>query len=174
MFLLAVILGTVALIATGRGGELGDAEPDRPPYPRLPKDRLVEPVDVNRLRFPLAFRGYRMGEVDQVLDRLAGELAERDRQVDALGQELLGGVSLDDGASLGGGTPFDQAVGGPTDDEPAGTRSDEEAPHSGATSENAYPPDSGHQQEPNLEATAEETSWLHQYRSPDGRQDEPR
>ncbi|MQA06163.1 MAG: DivIVA domain-containing protein [Streptosporangiales bacterium] len=88
---MAVILGTLALVATGRGGELSREEPDRPPV-RLPEDRLVDAVDVNRLRLPLAFRGYRMDEVDRVLDRLAGEIAERDRQIDALGQELLSGA----------------------------------------------------------------------------------
>lgn len=89
VFLMAAILGAVAVIATGRGGELGRAEPDRPPV-RLPDDRMVEPVDLNRLRLPVAFRGYRMADVDRVLDRLAGELADRDRQIDALGQELMG------------------------------------------------------------------------------------
>jgi DivIVA domain-containing protein len=89
VFLMAAILGAVAVVATGRGGELGRAEPDRPPV-RLPDDRMVEPVDLNRLRLPIAFRGYRMADVDRVLDRLAGELADRDRQIDALGQELLG------------------------------------------------------------------------------------
>lgn len=90
VFLMAVILGVVALAATGRGGELSREEPDRPPV-RLPNDRPVDAVDVNRLRLPVAFRGYRMEDVDRVLDRLAGELAERDRQIDALGQELLTG-----------------------------------------------------------------------------------
>lgn len=89
VFLMAAILGAVAVVATGRGGELGHAEPDRPPV-RLPDDRMVQPVDLNRLRLPVAFRGYRMADVDRVLDRLAGELADRDRQIDALGQELLG------------------------------------------------------------------------------------
>ena len=99
VFLMAAILGAVALVATGRGGELSHEEPDRPPV-RLPDDRMVDAIDINRLRFPVAFRGYRMDEVDRVLDRLAGELAERDRQIDALGQELLGG-------GLGGGLDYE-------------------------------------------------------------------
>lgn len=95
VFLMAAILGAVALVATGRGGELSREEPDRPPV-RLPDDRMVDAIDINRLRFPVSFRGYRMEDVDRVLDRLAGELAERDRQIDALGQELLTGGGLDD------------------------------------------------------------------------------
>jgi DivIVA domain-containing protein len=30
--------------------------------------------DLRRIRFPLAFRGYRMAEVDALIDRLAEEL----------------------------------------------------------------------------------------------------
>jgi DivIVA domain-containing protein len=32
--------------------------------------------DLRQVRFPLAFRGYRMSEVDALLDRLADQLAE--------------------------------------------------------------------------------------------------
>lgn len=88
VLLMVVVLGAVAVVATGRGGELGGYEPDRPPV-RLPENRLVEARDVHRLRFPLAFRGYRMEDVDRVLDRLAAEIAERDRQLDSLGEQLF-------------------------------------------------------------------------------------
>lgn len=116
VFLMAAVLGAVALVATGRGGELGREEPDRPPV-RLPEDRMVDAIDLNRLRFPVAFRGYRMEDVDRVLDRLAGELAERDRQIDALGQELLGGglggydePLADDGSSGAAGGGYGDAL----------------------------------------------------------------
>lgn len=114
VFLMAAILGAVAVVATGRGGELGPAEPDRPPV-RLPDDRMVEPVDLNRLRLPVAFRGYRMADVDRVLDRLAGELADRDRQIDALGQELLGVGS----PPLGAFHERQQGVDGSNEDAPS-------------------------------------------------------
>lgn len=49
----------------------------------LPAGR-VPPEAVDRARFGLAFRGYRMAEVDEVLDRLRDQLAERDAEIDAL------------------------------------------------------------------------------------------
>nr|WP_269438428.1 DivIVA domain-containing protein [Arthrobacter gengyunqii] len=38
----------------------------------------VRPDDVGKLRFSVAFRGYRMDQVDAVLARLESVLAERD------------------------------------------------------------------------------------------------
>lgn len=40
--------------------------------------------DVSGLRFSLALRGYRMAEVDAAIDRLAGELAARDAEIERL------------------------------------------------------------------------------------------
>lgn len=56
-----------------------DVDADEPPFP-LP-DGLVTPDGVDRARFPLAFRGYRMAEVDAVLERVAEALAERDAEI---------------------------------------------------------------------------------------------
>jgi DivIVA domain-containing protein len=56
------------------------ARPDRAPYGELPPDG-VNRDDIAALRFSLAFRGYRMDEVDAVLDRLGGELELRDRRI---------------------------------------------------------------------------------------------
>ena len=90
LLLLAVlaVLGGVALVAAGHGSGLPDVEPDRAPLGVLPPDD-VGPADVERLRFSLAFRGYRMDEVDDVLDRLTAELAARDARI----AELEGPVS---------------------------------------------------------------------------------
>lgn len=38
-----------------------------------------EPADVDKLRFSLGLRGYRMDQVDEVLDRLRDELAAKDQ-----------------------------------------------------------------------------------------------
>lgn len=129
VFLLAAVLGAVAIVATGRGAELSEEPPDRPPPPQLPQDRLVDAVDVNRLRIPLAFRGYRMEDVDRVLDRLAGELAERDRQIEALGQELFEGAAALDGGSA----PFEGRADGTARDvdDPAAPESGEPTGASG-------------------------------------------
>ena len=58
-------------------------QPDWPGRP-LPEDRTVRAPDVTAARFSLAFRGYRMAEVDDALDRLAAEIAERDFAIERL------------------------------------------------------------------------------------------
>jgi DivIVA domain-containing protein len=67
----AVIYVATALLA-GRGEELEPMPPGATPT-RLPARDLTG-VDVRGLRFQLAFRGYRMSEVDWALDRLAAEV----------------------------------------------------------------------------------------------------
>ncbi|MGD9956642.1 MAG: DivIVA domain-containing protein [Candidatus Nanopelagicales bacterium] len=74
------VIVVIALLAVGRLGELPEAEPDRPPT-LLPDARLVESDDVDNLRFAVGLRGYRMDEVDDVLDRLAADIAERDARI---------------------------------------------------------------------------------------------
>jgi len=81
------VLGGVAMVAAGRGQGLTDAVPDRPDL-GLPQDRPVAREDVDRLRFSVGLRGYRMDEVDDVLDRLAMDIALRDEQIGGLAEEL--------------------------------------------------------------------------------------
>jgi DivIVA domain-containing protein len=83
----AGVLFGVAAVAAGRGGSMSEAVPDHPEV-TLP-DGPVSRADLEGLRFPLAFRGYRMADVDAVLDRLGAELAERDARI----QELTRGGS---------------------------------------------------------------------------------
>lgn len=45
---------------------------------------LGSPEKVAALRFPVVLRGYRMDDVDVVLDRLARELADRDAEIEQL------------------------------------------------------------------------------------------
>ena len=49
-----------------------------------------EPADVDRLRFAVGLRGYRMDQVDQVLDELRDRLAAKDLKIAELGAELDG------------------------------------------------------------------------------------
>ncbi|MDN5860121.1 MAG: DivIVA domain-containing protein [Pseudonocardia sp.] len=76
----AVVFGIAATVF-GRGEQLGPLAPGATPT-RLPVEHVTG-ADVRELRFPQAVRGYRMAEVDWVLDRLAGELdrSSRDRAV---------------------------------------------------------------------------------------------
>ncbi|MFI9782362.1 DivIVA domain-containing protein [Kitasatospora sp. NPDC051984] len=86
---MAVVVGGAALVALGAGGSLPEAEHDRLTA-RLPQDRPLSRTDVDDLRLPMALRGYRMDEVDDVLDRLGAELALRDAKIAEL--EAVGAV----------------------------------------------------------------------------------
>jgi DivIVA domain-containing protein len=74
------VLAAVAVAASGRWGGLPDDHPDRPDL-GLPVDAPVGKADVDALHFSVGRRGYRMDEVDDVLDRLAAELAARDARI---------------------------------------------------------------------------------------------
>ena len=66
-------MGGVALVASGRGGSMAPAYDDRPDL-ALPDDRPIAAQDLRTVRFPLAFRGYRMSDVDDAA-RPAGDRA---------------------------------------------------------------------------------------------------
>jgi DivIVA domain-containing protein len=91
VFLLAAILVIAAgtMLAVGRLGELPEVEPDRAPL-ALPDGRPLAREDVDGVRFAVGMRGYRMDEVDDVLDRLAAEVDERDATIAALESRLAG------------------------------------------------------------------------------------
>jgi DivIVA domain-containing protein len=79
------VLFAAAVVATRGGGELADAPADVADV-GLPEGPLRAP-DVAALRFPVAVRGYRMAEVDAALERLADELAARDRLIADLAEQ---------------------------------------------------------------------------------------
>jgi DivIVA domain-containing protein len=64
----------------GRGETQPPADPGRSPV-ELPDDRPVVGDDVRALRMSVAFRGYRMTEVDWLVDQLAQVLDERDAEI---------------------------------------------------------------------------------------------
>ncbi len=83
---LAVILA-VALLAVGRLGELRSVAPDRAPL-NLPPAGPLARADLEQVRFAVGARGYRMDEVDEVLDRAAADLAERDAHIQFLQRQF--------------------------------------------------------------------------------------
>ncbi len=90
LLVLAVVV-VVAAVATGRiTGGLDDPVSSLPA--RLLPDGEVGPADVERVRFSPALRGYRMEEVDEVVERLVLELARRDEVIAGLQHRLGGGV----------------------------------------------------------------------------------
>ena len=74
--LIVLALGGVAVVAAGRGAPLAEVYDDRPDA-EVPADGRLRAEDLRRVRFSLALRGYRMSEVDALLDRLATEMESR-------------------------------------------------------------------------------------------------
>jgi len=75
--LVVLVMGGVAAVAAGRGAPMSDAYDDRPDA-LVPIDGPLGPEHLRRVRFSLAFRGYRMSEVDALLDRMARQLDDRE------------------------------------------------------------------------------------------------
>ncbi|MDA2808134.1 hypothetical protein [Nocardiopsis suaedae] len=84
------VLAGVAYAVMGKGGQLARFEADHPPLD-LPEDRPVTPADVGRIALPLAFWGYHVRGVDEVLRRLSAALAERDERIADLERRLAEG-----------------------------------------------------------------------------------
>ncbi|MBF4764223.1 DivIVA domain-containing protein [Nocardioides islandensis] len=75
--LVVLAMGGIAMVAAGRGTPMSREYDDRPDV-LVPRDRTLVGDDLRTVRFSLAFRGYRMSEVDALLDRLAREMEDRD------------------------------------------------------------------------------------------------
>ena len=86
LLVIVAALGAAAVVLAGRSGRQADFAPDRARFV-LP-DEPLHAADVDGVRFAVGLRGYRMDQVDEVMDRLAAELTERDRRL----AELGGGV----------------------------------------------------------------------------------
>ena len=70
--LVVLAMGGIAMVAAGRGTPMASAYDDRPDA-TVPRDGELGAEDLRTVRFSLALRGYRMSEVDALLDRLARE-----------------------------------------------------------------------------------------------------
>ncbi|MGG5171117.1 DivIVA domain-containing protein [Pseudarthrobacter sp. J1738] len=105
VFLAVVVIGVAAIFGTPllsrltvRGRKLGtpawedgldDPVPNLPAV-LLPSDPRAE--DVDRVRFALGLRGYRMDQVDEVLDALRDELTIKDAYIKKLEHQLAHGA----------------------------------------------------------------------------------
>ena len=111
-----------ASVLLGRGETQPPAELDRSPV-ELPDDRAVTGDDVRALRISVAVRGYRMTEVDWLLDQFALTLEERDAEIARLHAALPPpGAALPEAALPEAAPPAEQE---PAPDEPV----EEEHPH---------------------------------------------
>jgi DivIVA domain-containing protein len=83
VLLVGGLLFLAASVLLGRGETQPPAELDRSPV-ELPDDRPVTGDDVRALRISVTVRGYRMTEVDWLLEQLAATIDERDEEIAAL------------------------------------------------------------------------------------------
>jgi DivIVA domain-containing protein len=72
MMLVATVVYLLAAVVFGRGEEMAPLPPGASPT-RLPAGE-IHGADTRAVRFQQVFRGYKMSEVDWVLDRVAAEL----------------------------------------------------------------------------------------------------
>jgi hypothetical protein len=91
--LLAVIVAALlfyAVLAVLPDGLSVTPQRDERPF-ELPADRPMERADLDRVRIPVALRGYRFAETDDLIDRLAAEIVARDDEIARLrGQDPVG------------------------------------------------------------------------------------
>jgi DivIVA domain-containing protein len=80
LLVVGALLFLAASYTFGRGEEMAPALPDGTPV-ELPTDRLADGDDLRALRLSVAVRGYRMDEVDWLLERLAEQADTRDREI---------------------------------------------------------------------------------------------
>jgi DivIVA domain-containing protein len=85
-----VFLGGSLLL--GRGETQPPADADRSPL-QLPEDRPVTAEDLRAVRMSVTVRGYRMTEVDWLVEQLAQTLEERDAQLAELRGRLTDGAA---------------------------------------------------------------------------------
>jgi len=77
--LVVLAMGGIALLAAGKGTPMEEVYDDRPDA-LVPASGPLVGEHLRRVRFSLAFRGYRMSEVDALLDRLADQLDGKEPQ----------------------------------------------------------------------------------------------
>jgi DivIVA domain-containing protein len=175
---LGVVFG-VAVVLTGRAEGMSEEHQDFADT-GIPRDRAMTPQDVIGLRFALAFRGYRMAEVDDALDRLAAELAARDEAIARL-RAAAGGeeqrveeqrveeqpyVPSDATGDVPSGTPVDEPLASPWARPPAAEAAADEPEYvpsdatgdlpPGVETEVTPPPDAGEPQPDEPEFVAPE------------------
>ncbi|RZU18767.1 DivIVA domain-containing protein [Kribbella rubisoli] len=104
--IVVVLIGAVAVVASGRWGAMSTAYDDRPDM-TVPARQVLTSTDIESARFAVGVRGYRMDEVDTLLERVAKEVAERDRRIADLERAVAPIVDTPDGAGFSSRSPYD-------------------------------------------------------------------
>lgn len=81
-----IVFGVTVMVSGGDSG-LTPVEPDGRALP-LPSDRPLGEEDVVRTKFDTAFRGYRMSQVDQALQRAAYDIGYKGELIGVLEGEV--------------------------------------------------------------------------------------
>jgi DivIVA domain-containing protein len=82
----AIVFG-VTVMMSGGDSALTPVEPDGRAVP-LPGDRPLGEEDISQARFDTAWRGYRMGQVDQALQRAAYDIGYKGELISVLEAEV--------------------------------------------------------------------------------------
>jgi DivIVA domain-containing protein len=128
--IVVLLIGAVAVVASGRWGAMADAYDDRPDT-LVPARHALAADDIRSARFAVGVRGYRMDEVDTLLERVASEVAERDRRIADLERAVGPIVQGPEGAGL---TPRDQYPAAESPGSSPATTSTDAPPSTGSTS----------------------------------------
>jgi DivIVA domain-containing protein len=111
---LALVVAVLVAVATAAAvlgrvdGSLGDATTTMSHVP-LPDDPLT-PGDLDGLRFDTALRGYRMSQVDEVVDRLRREITDLRDELGVVGPH---DAAPDPDPAAGPAAPVTPALGEP-------------------------------------------------------------
>jgi DivIVA domain-containing protein len=82
----AIVFGVTVMMSGGDPG-LTPVEPDGRAVP-LPSDRPLGEDDISRTKFDTTFRGYRMAQVDQALERAAYDIGYKGELIGVLEAEV--------------------------------------------------------------------------------------
>jgi len=106
--IVVLLIGAVAVVASGRWGAMAPAYDDRPDV-SVPARQALSSDDIETARFGVAVRGYRMDEVDTLLERVAREVAERDRRIADLERAVTPIMHGPEGAGFTSRSEYDPA-----------------------------------------------------------------
>jgi DivIVA domain-containing protein len=76
---IVVVIGAVVVIAIGRDDNMSEVYDDRPDL-GVPAGRPLTADDLRQLKFSTAVRGYRMDEVDALIERIQADLVNREHR----------------------------------------------------------------------------------------------
>ncbi len=108
---LVLVIGAIAVVVAGRDDAMAEVYDDRPDA-TLPTGRPLTAEDIAAVRLSTGVRGYRMDEVDALLDRIQADLLARETNHTAA---TTAGTAAEIPADPAAETPAETASGEPAD-----------------------------------------------------------